>query len=171
MTCANTQPNLSHLGVAPSSTCKRFIATVWVHVTMIQGTFASYIVLHTLGKKKSNRSCCQNMLNPLCWSLLTLYSTHHISLLHLQSTSIFKVYPFPRSVLRFEIIRRHWAGAQEAPQPSQPILEGRSEEGGGQALVGAGGEHREPLQLLQGLGGWFDGYIILCMDTYHNLDT
>ena len=123
------------------------------------------------GKKKSNRSCCQNMLNPLCWSLLTLYSTHHISLLHLQSTSIFKVYPFPRSVLRFEIIRRHWAGAQEAPQPSQPILEGRSEEGGGQALVGAGGEHREPLQLLQGLGGWFDGYIILCMDTYHNLDT
>ena len=59
---------------------------------------------------------------------------------------------FPTSVLRFEIIRRHWAGAQEAPQPSQPILEGRSEEGGGQALVGAGGEHREPLQLLQGLG-------------------
>ena len=86
MTWTNTQPNLSHLGVcipATSSKCKRVIATVWLHVTMIQGTFASYIVLHARGKKAI---------------------AHHISLLHLQSTSIFKVYPRPSphlsSVLR-----------------------------------------------------------------------
>lgn len=92
------------------------------------------------------------MLNSPCLSLLTLYPSYFItsSTIYIYLQGLLQT--FPRSVLRFEIIRRHWAGAQEAPQPSQPILEGRSEEVGGQALVGAGGEHREPLQLLQGLG-------------------